>query len=42
MSEITGILEKLKGTKEAEILEKIEASYEKIAAAQKKWYEKQK
>lgn len=40
MSEITGILEKLKGTKEAEILEKIEASYEKIAAAQKTWYEK--
>ena len=40
MSEITGILEKLKGTKEAEILERIEASYEKIAAAQKTWYEK--
>lgn len=38
MSEITNILSKLNGTREAEILIQMEENYESIKTAQKQWY----
>ena len=40
MSQITGILEKLEGTSVYETLIQMEEVYERIAGAQKVWYDK--
>ena len=40
MSQIKSILEKLKNTREAEILEAVENSYQRVAAEQAEWYKK--
>lgn len=40
MSEIVNVLSKLQGTHEAQVLEQMSAAYEKLAGAQKEWYEK--
>lgn len=42
MSEISSILEKLRGTREAEILTFMEEAYGKITSEQGKWYEESK
>ena len=42
MSEISGILQKLEGTREAEILVQMEAAYKRIYDEQKAWYENSK